>query len=296
MTRWIGAGCLLVAIGCATAGPAGATGTRSAGGQSKCKGTRNSPGVLSGTYPSGAHVTGYCEVDGGAAVVDGDLTIGAGATLVATFAKNDVTGSGVSSLTVTGDLKVESRAILVMGCEPDHSACSDDGSGTLYGSDHIGGSLIAKHALGVVVHAATFGGNVTQSLGGGGETPASGANPASCIATPPGVFAQIGNGVFSDYEDNAIGGNLEVNGLRTCWIGIIRNHVSGDVTVTDNVFSDPDANETVQNTVGQNIACSGNSPAAQYGDSGASPNVVTGTASGECAFTLTSGTPVSVKA
>jgi hypothetical protein len=106
----------------------------------------------------------------------------------------------------------------------------------------------------------------------------------------------MGEGVFSDYEDNTIGGNLQVTGLRTCWIGIIRNHVSGDMTDSNNVFSDPDANEALQNTVGQNIVCTGNNPAVQYGDSQASPNVVTGTASGECAFALASGTPVSVKA
>ena len=70
----------------------------------------------------------------------------------------------------------------------------------------------------------------------------------------------------------------------------------GNLVVSHDVFSDPDANEVMQNTVGQNITCKGNSPAVQYGDSSASPNVVTGNASGECSFTLVPGPPVSVKA
>ena len=294
--RWAGASCLVLVIGAATAGPAGAATDRASGSPGTCTGTKKSPGVLVGTYPSGVLVSGYCDVDDGAAVVDGTLTIGTGGTLDATFAENDVKGIGRSSLTVTGNFVVGTDATLVMGCEPVHMACSDDPNGTLTGRDHIDGSLIATDALGVVVHAAVFGGSVTQVSGGGGVTPGSGGAQATCIATPPGLFAAMGNGVFSDYEDNTIGGDLRVAHVQTCWIGIIRNTVTGDVTDVHNVFSDPDANEAVQNTVGENIKCKDNSPAAQYGDSGASPNVVSGTASDECAFTLPVGQPLSVKA
>jgi len=282
--RWAGACCLLAVIGSATAGPAGATADRGRAGPSTCAGTQATPGVLSGTHPSGVTVTGYCVVDGGAAVVDGTLTVAAGATLVASYAKNDVAGSGTSSLTVTGALKVGSGATLILGCEGAHYACTDDGGGTLNGSDHVGGSLVARHALGVVVHLSSIGGNVTQVSGGGGVT---------CENAPPGPFADTG--VYSDYEDVTLGGNLHVTGLRTCWLGMLRNHVPGNLVDSHNTLADPDANETVANTVGKNITCTGNSPAAQYGDSGASPNQVTGNASGECAFTLASGTPVSVK-
>ncbi len=113
--RWAGACCLLAVIGSATAGPAGATADRGRAGSSTCAGTQATPGVLSGTYASGATVTGYCEVDGGATTVDGTLTVAAGATLVASYAKNDVAGSGTSSLTVTGNLKVGSGATLILG-------------------------------------------------------------------------------------------------------------------------------------------------------------------------------------
>jgi len=155
--------------------------------------------------------------------------------------------------------------------------------------------MTSKSAI-IPTGAATFGGSVNQSSGGGGVTPGSGGAPATCITTPPGLFATMGNGVFSDYEDNRIGGYLRIAYVQTCWIGVLRNTVTGDVTDAHNVFSDPDANEALQNTVGGNIKCKGNSPAVQYGDSLASPNVVTGSASGECAFTLSTGRPVSVKA
>jgi hypothetical protein len=289
--RWSGACCPLVGLGITTTSAAGAATARTAlpstARSTACTGTEASPGVLTGTYPSGAVVTGYCEVDGGAAVVDGSLTLATGATLDATFAKDDVAGTGTSSLTVSGNIKVAGGATLVMGCEPGYLACSDDPGGTLSGDDHIGGNLVAKGALGVVVHASTVTGSVNQSAGGGGVTC---ADPAS------GLFARIGFGVYSDYEDDTIGGNLHVTGLLSCWIGIIRNTVAGNFVDSGNTFADPDADGALQNTVGRSVACAGNTPAVQYGDSGATPNVVTGRASGECAFTLASGRPVSVKA
>ena len=289
--HWTGACCLLAGLAVAAAAPAGATTGRSrlptnARG-TVCTGTEATPGVLTGTYPSGVAVTGYCEADGGAAVVDGTLTIAAGATLDATFAKNDVAGTGTSSLTVTGGVKVDTGATLVMGCEPGYMACSDDPGGTLSRYDHIGGSLVAKRPLGVVVHATSVAGSVNESGGGGGLTC---ANPAS------GLFAKIGYGVYSDYEDDSIGGGFHVSGLQSCWIGILRNRVTGSFVDSGNTFADPDANEALQNTVQRNITCTGNTPTVQFGDSGATQNVVTGKASGECAFTLASGTPVSVKA
>jgi hypothetical protein len=195
---------------------------------------------------------------------------------------------------VTGDVKVDSGATLFVGCEPGFFACTDDPGGKASGHDHIGGSLVATDALGVVVHNTSVGGSVTQSSGGGGVTPPTGGTGSTCHATPPGPYAMTG--IYSDYEDDTLGGNLEVTGLRTCWIGMLRNKVPGSLVDSNNVFSDPDANEVMQNSVGRNIACTGNSPAVQRGDSDATDNLVKGTASGECSFTLKPGPPVSVKA
>jgi hypothetical protein len=45
----------------------------------------------------------------------------------------------------------------------------------------------------------------------------------------------------------------------------------------------PDSTEVVTNTIGGNRLCFGNSPAAQFGDSGGLPNTVAGRKIGQCA-------------
>jgi hypothetical protein len=45
----------------------------------------------------------------------------------------------------------------------------------------------------------------------------------------------------------------------------------------------PDSTEVVTNIIGGNLSCKDNSPPAQIGDSGGSPNIVGGNKKGECA-------------
>lgn len=163
---------------------------------------------------------------------------------------------------------------------------SDDPTGTLTGSDRVGGNLVGARALGLVVHASTVVGNLTESGGGGGP---------SCAPPPTGYFAQIGNPVYSDVEDDTVGGNLRVVRLQTCWLGLLRDTVQGNLTDRANTFTDPDANEALANTVRGNLACSGNTPAVHYGDSGGLPNLVHGRVSGECSFTASTSQPIAVK-
>ena len=274
--RWTGACCLLLVIGTATAGPAAATasrGHRHAGHVHRHAGRARH--VLVGTYPSGVVVSGYCKVDGGAAVVDGTLTVAAHATLDATFAYNDVGGSGSSSLTVTGDVKVGNGAILLVGCEPGYFACSDDPGGTASGDDHIGGNLVARHALGVVVHDTTIGGSVTQTSGGGGVTHSPTDDP-QCVTAPPGPFATTG--VYSDYEDDTIGGNLQVTGAPDVLVRDAPQRRAGQPGRLAQHLRRPRRQRGhAEHRRHGNIACTGNSPAVQYGDSGATPNMVTAT-------------------
>ncbi len=70
-------------------------------------------------------------------------------------------------------------------------------------SSSVGGNLIARHPLGIVVHASTIGANVIERGDGG----------VSC--TPKGIFAAFKSPVYSGYEDNWVGGNLSVTGLRS---------------------------------------------------------------------------------
>jgi hypothetical protein len=240
-----------------------------------CSGTAKAPGVLTGLWRRNVIVKGVCEVNAGRAVVKGNLTVDPGGALLAIFARNDKTHKGWSSLSVRKNLVVDKGAALALGCEPAYFACVDDSAKppTLTSRGFIGGSLVATRALGVVVHVTSIRGSVKEQGGGGG---------LSC--TPKGIFKLFKSPVYSDYEDVAVGRNLSITGLHSCWLGALRDSVHGGLTANGNKMADPDANEINWNTVNRSMTCRNNSPAVQYGDSGGSPNVVNGKASGQCRF------------
>jgi hypothetical protein len=263
-----------------------------------CTGTLKSPGVLAGTYRGDVLVIGVCNVNGGRAVIHGDLILAPGSVLNATFALNDVRKKGKSSLSVHGDVKVGRGATLAMGCEPKEQPCSDDPNagtgGTLTGSNRVSGDIEAEGALAVLLHASDIRGDVIMIGGGGGVT---------CAIPTTGIFSVLKSPVFSDAEDNSIRGDLWIAALRTCWMGALRNQVRGSVFTAFNKMADPDANEVLANVIRGSIACFANTPATQYGDSMSSPNKVRGKAFGECAFNVKKPnpapngplTPISVK-
>jgi hypothetical protein len=244
-----------------------------------CTGTLAAPGVLAGTFHGDVVIIGACAVDGGAAVIRGDLILAPGSVLDATFVYNDVTRKGRSSLTVLDDVKVGPGAVLALGCEPNEAPCSDDPAaakgGTLTGQDHVFGDVSAWHALAILVHASTIYGDITSQGGGGGVT---------CAVPKTGIFHLLKSPVFSDAEDNNVGGSISFVGVRTCWLGALRNFVRRSVVAVANTMADPDASEFLANVIGGSIACFANSPAVQYGDSMSSPNKVRGRAFGQCAF------------
>jgi hypothetical protein len=240
-----------------------------------CRGTLSKPGVLTGIH-SNVVVTGTCKVSAGRALVRGNLTLTSGATLVAAFARNHRTHRGRSRLAVSGNLIVLPRATAIIGCEAPAFPCIDDPHPkhpTLSSSTAVGGNLLAVNSLGIIVHHSVIGGNVLQVGGGGGRK-----------CAPRGIFKLFKSPVYSDYEDNLVGGNLSVSGVHSCWFGALRNVVHGNVAAAANRMADPDANEVLTNLVHGNIACFGNSPAVQFGDSQGAPNVVTGFAAGQCGF------------
>jgi hypothetical protein len=71
--------------------------------------------------------------------------------------------------------------------------------------------------------------------------------------------------------------------MKTCWLGVFRTTVGGWVKYQNNSTADPDGNEVDTNVAHGNFVCSGDSPAAQVGDSGGFPNIAFGKATGECA-------------
>jgi hypothetical protein len=217
---------------------------------STCSGTFASPGVLAGTYTSNVTVEGACLVNGGPALVAGNLTVSPGAVLLAAFADNG------SKLTVQGNLQVKHDATLILGCEPlsaypclDNSAISSQSS--------VSGNLSAQQPLGVVVHSSTINGNVQETGGGGGFTC---ANKGPTVAGHPVFGAAFGGlPVFSGYEDSTVHGNLSVIGLSSCWLGVARTHVSGNVNLINNQLADPDAIEILTNEISGNLLCQQNS-------------------------------------
>lgn len=260
--------------------------------------------IPSGTYSS-VVVRGTCFLPAGHVKVTGDLRVASGALLDATSPVNPAaTGpDGLpGTLVVKGDVDVGRGAVFFDGCDP-AIACPN---GSTMGADSIGGDLRGMGALGVVVHSVTIRGDAVLWGGGGGPSVVKGVGSGVCTGdqatnTPapvPPLWASdpsLANGegpghplpVYSDFEDNVIGGHLVAAGMQSCWFGAIRNHVGGNLVVAFNRMGDPDANEVASNTVAGDLACFRNDHAVQYGDSGGTPNVVGRRAFGECGFDVT---------
>jgi hypothetical protein len=242
---------------------------------SRCTGTAEAPGILSGQYAGPVFVEGVCKVNSGRAVVRGKLVVTEGSTLLAAYGQNK------SRLTVRGLVRVLKGATLVLGCEPEHFRCLDDpdpADPTLSSRGRIFGDLIANEALGVIVHNSRIAGRVRQTGGGGGE---------SC--EPTGPFLELGYPVYSDYEDTTIRGNIRVSGLESCWLGLARLHVSGDMRIKENQLADPDAIEILANVIHGNLVCVGNSMVWNSADlteelypRRPEPNTVIGQRRGQC--------------
>jgi hypothetical protein len=201
-----------------------------------------SPGVLTGTH-SDVRVSGLCAVNAGDATVKGDLTILPGGALVAAW--------GSSTLTVKGDVTVESGGALIMGCDPQSFSCIDDphpNNPTLSSHASVSGDVRSEQPLGIIVHNATVGGDVHESGGGGG---------LSC--DPAGVFALFQSPVYSAYEDSTVRGDVSVTGMTSCWMGLNRLDVRGDMRLINNQLADPDAIEILANTIRGDLVCKQNS-------------------------------------
>ena len=155
-------------------------------------------------------------------------------------------------VTIRAGLWVEQGATLVFGNEENavHTAT-------------ISGGVHSSNAMNVQIHFSTINGGV--DLEGGA-----------------GPFGGPFDVTWNTLEDDVINGSVTVNGYNGFWQGFIRNNVSGSTNLNNNVLLDPDGNEFVTNTIHGNLNCAGNDPAPQVGDSGGSPNQVTGQETGQC--------------
>ena len=217
--------------------------------------------IAPGTYSS-LTVARPCALDSGSVTVQHRVTILSGGALFAAF--------GGSDLTVGQNVNVQPNGVLVLGCEPEAFICLNDPDqevGTLMTHHAIGGNLIADEALTVIVHNTAIQGNAIVSGGG-----------VNC--DPQAILD--GSPAYATFEDNVIGRNAVITNWDSCWLGFIRNTVSGNVNFQKNVTFDPDANEVVSNVISGKLNCSANSPAPQIGDSGGSLNIVSRGATGQC--------------
>ena len=245
--------CVTAAAGLALAIMAAGAGVSAAAGPRTCSGTLQKPGVLKGTAPKGVVVKGVCAVSAGKARVIGTLSVRSGGVLEAAF------GLGHSSLTVTGNLVVGPGAVALLGCKanPNGSGlpCIDDPNPkapTLTSRTRVSGNLVENAPLGVIVHNSSVGGNLIESGGGGG------VSQLMCPTPTSGAFAALMFPVYSDIEDTTVGGNLIVRNLVSCYLGIARNKVRGNMTLSDNLTGDPDGIEVLANHISRNLSCSGN--------------------------------------
>ncbi|HJX08770.1 MAG TPA: hypothetical protein VJ736_11950 [Actinomycetota bacterium] len=153
---------------------------------------------------------------------------------------------------IVAGLWVQSGATFVLGSEE-----SPGSTGTISGGVH------ATDAASVQIHFATINGGL-EIHGGSGP------------------FGPPFDVTWNAIEDNWIHGGVRITGYDGFWMGFIRNHVSGSVSLSNNTLTDPDGNEYVTNTIHGTMRCWGNDPAPQVGDSEGSPNVVTGRKTGQC--------------
>ena len=155
---------------------------------------------------------------------------------------------GIGPVKVLAGVQIGHGATFVLGFE----------SGPTTGT--INGGLKADHAAQVQVHNARITGGV-RILGGSG--------PFGC--TEP--FRPV---CFADLEDNSISGRVTIEGYDGFWLGFIRNHVNGSVTISNNTQT-LDETDVGSNMVNGNLTCTGNDPLENLG---ASPGPVADTVTG----------------
>jgi hypothetical protein len=218
-------------------------------------------------------VTGVCRFNG-YITINGDLTIADGAVL-----NNHASGVPfmAAKVAINGDVKVGKGAVLGLG---------NYGPPGIKTNTIVNGDIHADQPLDLYLSGITVHGSVISNGGGPGTS----------------QFLNFPT------KDDTIDGNLIMNGWQGGWIGALRDTVGGNLILTNNASlvhqtpvgcddndpnpanhctgftagADPDSTEVATNTIAGNLICYGNTPAAQFGDSGGQPNTVTGKALGEC--------------
>jgi hypothetical protein len=217
-----------------------------------------------GTYTS-ILVTGNCWLtDFGTVVVNGDLR-------VAHDAKFNAVTAG--TLVVDGSFFSGTNSITDIGC----NVKSVGPPCTSNSSDVVMGNVYSDNALEMSWHSVTVGG--WYDIVGRNQY----TDNTDCSQTDP-----TGTPDYFTFEDGSVGGNFSYDGNRTCWMGLFRTHVGGNVYILHNHTNTTvpgikfDSPEIATNTIAGSLNCSGNTPPPTFGDSKGKPNKAAKGKFGQC--------------
>ncbi|HET6848996.1 MAG TPA: hypothetical protein VFH74_09070 [Gaiellales bacterium] len=214
--------------------------------------------IQSGTYSS-ITVKGACNIEPNAVInVTGNIRVAAGAVLDAQ--------SAPAVITVGHNVTAGPGSILGMGCQPSNTIgmfagvpCAADPTGQTVIT--VRGNVTAGNANTVLLRKLTVGGNISLA-GGGGDIPWS-------------------------IKGNTVGGNITISSVSADWLGVQFNTVSRNVVLHNITVLDPgDPGRTVavvENTVANNLICSGLAPGVSGGFIPGEVNHVGHQALGQCA-------------
>lgn len=216
-------------------------------------------GVIgSGSYAS-LTVTGACSVAPDAVVdVVGSITVAGGAQLDAQ--------SAPSTITVGRDVFAGPGSLVGLGCQAPADTGNSAHACTVEPAGHstitVKGSITALKPTAFLLNGVTARGNVTFLGGGSDQIPWS-------------------------VKNNTLGANLTVIGQTAEWVGVMFNHVAGNVTLSHITVNDRDPGAPgvyiVQNKIGRNLFCSSLKPGVSGGFVPGAVNTVGGRATGQCA-------------
>jgi len=215
-----------------------------------------------GDIPSGIYssitVTGFSDVVPDAVIsISGNVDVAAGAFLDAQ--------SAPSTITVGHNVTAAAGSVLGLGCQPfgyvPHAAhpCTveEDGHSVIT----INGNVTATNADTILLNGITVNGNVTLT-GGGGQIPWA-------------------------LKNNTVRRNFTVRNVTPEWLGVLFNHIGGNLNLTNITATDPDDNgdaavSVVVNTIGRNLNCENLGPRLTGGAIPGEFNIVGHNTTGQC--------------